>query len=191
MLKRNKKSVQSHSMEVKVDVPITKSGIMLVILILLISLVGYAGFLSVNSIWKFTHPKFNISLDAFKSLSYISKGVSIPPIAGPSVSNGFNIPEDRTNKFLKSVTEYKNEFRNKHPNSNLISIPDTDFLNFAWSLCQLKESSIAKTGAFNQADAIFALKSKFILRYWNIGGLSEFLDGVSERALLNMCGDNQ
>ena len=190
MPKVKSNSLKSNSVEVKVDLPLTKSGFMSVILILLISLIGYAGYLGVNSIWKFTHPQFNISLDAFKSLEYIAKGVKIPPIVGPTIATGYTIPEDKTSTFLNSVNEFKNEFRIKNPDSKLLAIPDTDLLNLAWSLCQAKESQIAKDGTFNKAQTMLALKARLVLRYWQIDGLSEFLDGISERTFKILCGEN-
>lgn len=178
------------SVEVNVDVPVSKSGFMAVVLVLLISLIGYSGYLGVSSIWKFTHPQFNISLDAFKSLAYIAKGVNLPPIAGPTVAEGFDIPEEKTSQYLQAVSEFKNEFRQKHPDSKLLAIPDTDILNIGWSLCKSKNSQVAKTGSFNQTEAVFALKARYILKYWQIDGLSEFLDGIANRAFKNLCGDN-
>lgn len=190
MLKRNKKAKPDKSVEVKVDVPVSKSGFMAIVLVLLISLIGYSGYLGVTSIWKFTHPQFNISLDAFKSLPYIAKGVKIPPIAGPTVAEGFNIPEEKTSQYLQTINQFKNEFRQKHTDSKLLAIPDTDILNIGWSLCKSKESEIAKKGTFNKSEAILALKARYILKYWQIDGLSEFLDGVANSAFQNLCGDN-
>ena len=190
MPKKWKKSNQKKSVDVNLEIPVTKSGFMLVILVILISTVGYAGILGVSSIWKFTHPQFNLSLDSFKSLGYIAKGVKIPPISGPTISNGYNIPESNTSQFLQSVNEFKSEFRMKHPDSKLLSIPDTDLLNLGWSLCQAKEKQLSDKGAFNKSEAVIALKAKLVLRYWQINGLSEFLDGISERTYQNLCGDN-
>ena len=178
------------SIEISVGVPVTKTSFMSLIVILLVALMGYAGFLGANSIWKFTHPQFNVSLDSLKSLGYIAKGVAIPPIAGPTLSDGFNIPEDKTASYLQSLEDFKNEFRIKHQDSKLLQIPDTDLLNLGWSLCKAKDAEYSKSGAFDEKAAIMAMKAKFVLRYWQIDGLSEFLDGVSARALQNLCGGN-
>jgi hypothetical protein len=190
VLKRSKKSNKSKSIEVKVEVPVTKSGFMGLVLVILISLVGYSGYLGINSIWKFTHPQFNISLDSFKSLSYVAKGLNIPPITGPNIAQGFNISEEKTTQYLQGVTQFKNEFRQKHPSSKLLTITDNDLLNLGWALCKSKETELSKSGSFNQSDIILAMKARFVLKYWQIDGLSEYLDGVANSAFQNLCGDN-
>lgn len=187
MLKKSAKKNQK-SVEINVGVPVTKTSFMTLVVILLLSLMGYAGYLGANSIWKFTHPQLNISLDSLKSLGYIAKGAAIPPIAGPTFSDGFNLPEEKTGGYLQAIGDFKNEFRTKHPDSKLLQIPDTDLLNLGWSLCKAKAAEFSKTGAFDEKAAILAMKAKFILRYWQIDGLSEFLDGVGSRALQNLCG---
>lgn len=190
-MRKGKNQVSTpRTVEVKVDVPVTKSGFMSIVLALLLALICYSGYLGVTSIWKFTHPQFNISLDSFKSLAYIAKGVKIPPIAGPTASQGYDISEEKTSSYLKSMYDFKNEFRQKHFNSKLLLIPDTDLLNIGWSLCKQKDAAKSNNGSFSQTEATFALKAKFILRYWQIDGLSEFLDGVAANAYQNLCGDN-
>ena len=162
---------------------------MTLILIGLISLVGYSGYLGVNSIWKFTHPQFHFSADSLKSLGYIAKGTPIPPIAGPTAAEGFNIPEEKTAAYLQSVAQFKSEFRKKHPYSKLLGVPDTDILNLGWNLCKAKETAYSQTGSFKKEEAKLALKAKLILKYWQIDGLNEYLDGISELAYQELCGD--
>ena len=84
--KPQKRGKNSNAIEVKVRLPITKVSIMSLVLAGLLTLMGYAGYLGVNSIWKFTHPQFNVSFDALKSLDYIARGISIPAIQGPYIA---------------------------------------------------------------------------------------------------------
>jgi hypothetical protein len=77
----------SNSIEVKVKLPVTKVSIMSVLLAGLLTLMGYAGYLGVNSIWKFTHPQFNVSLDALKSIGYIASKASMPTFPKPAFNN--------------------------------------------------------------------------------------------------------
>ena len=190
MRKKSKKIAKSKSVEVKVNVPLTSTSFMSVIVVALLALVGYSGYLGVTSIWKFTHPQFNVSLDSLKSLPYIAKGTKIPPISAPSLAEGFNVPEEATTKYLQSVAEYKKEFRTKYPYSKLLVISENDILNFGWSLCKAQQDSIAKNIEFSKEEAIANYQSKFVLTYPQIEGLGEFLGSVAELSLLNLCGGN-
>ena len=52
-----------------------------------------------------------------------------------------------------------------------------------------KETANSQTGNFKKEEAILALKEKLILKYWQIEGLNEYLDGISKRAFQDLCGD--
>ena len=189
MLKGKKNKVkQNKSVEVKVKVPVTSTSFMSLILIGLITLVGYSGYLGVSSVWKFTHPKFNISLDAFKSLGYIAKGVTVPPIAGPTYSGGTAPQESQVQTYLQSVAVFKSEFRADFPNSKLLGISDNEVLNIGWSFCEEKQKAIDANGEFSKTEIITAYQSKFVLKYPGIKGLSDYLDGIAQRAFDNLCG---
>ena len=109
--KKLKKGKESKSIEVKVSLPITKVSMMSLLLAGLLTLMGYAGYLGVNSVWKFTHPQVNVSLDALKSLGYIARQVSIPAFPGPYLNNP-NAPSDTSKaSYLKAINEFEVEFR--------------------------------------------------------------------------------
>ena len=105
MFKKRAKSKSGKTVEVELNIPkvsVTSFSTMSVVLVLLLSLIGYSGYLGVKSIWDFTHPKFNISLETFKALGYIASGQSIPSIISRGKrSNG--ISEIRIYKCSDSV----------------------------------------------------------------------------------------
>lgn len=180
----------SKSVEVKVKVPVTRSSFMVLLLAGLIALIGYSGYLGVSSMWKFTHPQFNVSLDALQSLKYIANGVNIPPIAGPTFADGTAPTESATATYTQKVKEFKIEFRDQFPGSKLLNISDNEILNIGWSFCKAKQESIAKNGDYSRTDIINAHQAKFILKYPRISGLDVYLSGVGNRAFDYLCGDN-
>jgi hypothetical protein len=177
----------SNSIEVKVRLPLTNVSIMSVLLAALLTLVGYAGYLGVNSIWKFTHPQFNVSLDSLRALPYIASGTEIPPF--PILP----FPADRTPTtsvqvaYLQAVGEFKEEFRRDFPKSRLLNISDNEFLNMGVAFCETKNESITKTGKFAVEEIISAYQAKFVLRYPGMNGLDQFIAGIGQRALDNLC----
>ena len=178
----------SNSIEVKVRLPVTKVSIMSLLLAGLIGLMGYAGYLGVNSIWKFTHPQFNVSLDALKSLDYIARGVSIPPIPGPL----FNTPDAPTSEakanYLKAINEYEVEFRTEYPQSKLLNLSDNELFNIGNAFCAAKKEAIQKSGDFSREEIIETFQATFVLRYPGIEGLGVYLDAVAQRAFDQLCG---
>lgn len=182
---KNKKPSKS----VEVKVPITGSSLMVLLLAGLIALIGYSGYLGVNSIWKFTHPQFNVSLDSLQSLKYIANGVNIPPIAGPTFEDGVPPTESATATYIQKVKEFKIEFRDQFPGSKLLNISDNEILNIGWSFCKAKQESIAKNGDYSRTDIIDAHQAKFILKYPRISGLDVYLSGVGNKAFDHLCGD--
>lgn len=178
----------SNSIEVKVRLPITKVSIMSLVLAGLLALMGYAGYLGVNSIWKFTHPQFNVSFDALKSLDYIARGVSIPPIPGPL----FNTPDAPTNEaktnYLKAINEYEVEFRTKFPQSKLLNLSDNELFNIGTAFCSAKKEAIEKSGDFSRVEIVEIFQAKYVLRYPGIEGLGIYLDAVAQRAFDQLCG---
>lgn len=191
MSKKIKKlAKENKSIEVKVNVNFTKTTFMSIVLAGLIGLMGYSGYLGMNSLWKFTHPKINVSLDAFKSIAYIAKGISIPPISAPNFISGTGPQETGKTAYLQAITQYKDEFRAKYPNSPLLSILDNDVLNIGWSICTAKKDAIAKDGTYSKEEIVAAYQSKFVLKYPKVQGLGEYLDGIAQRAFDNLCGDN-
>jgi hypothetical protein len=196
-VRKNSKKVQppknikkSKSVEVKVKVPVTGSSFMILLLASLLALIGYSGYLGVNSIWKFTHPQFNVSLDSLQSLKYIANGVKIPPIAGPTFENGVAPTESATATYIQKVGEFKIEFRDQFPGSKLLTISNNEVLNIGWSFCMAKQESIAKHGNYSKTDIINAHQAKFILKYPRISGLDVYLDGIGNRAFDYLCGEN-
>lgn len=188
--KASKSGKASNSIEVKVRLPITKVSVMSLLLAALLTLVGYAGYLGVNSVWKFTHPQFNVSLDAFKSLDYIARGVGIPPIPGPIFTNNV-APEDLAKaNYLKAMSDYKVEFRTQFPQSRLLGISDNELLNIGWAFCTAKADSIAQSGDYSREDILETFESRFVLRYPGIEGLGIFLSAVSDNSLDQLCGGN-
>ena len=186
--KKLKKSKESKSIEVKVSLPITKVSMMSLLLVGLLTLIGYAGYLGVNSVWKFTHPQVNVSLDALKSLGYIARQVSIPAIQGPYINNP-NAPNDTAKaSYLKAITEYEVEFRTNYPQSKLLNISDNELFNIGDAICTAKRDAIAKSGEFSREEIINAFQAKFVLRYPRIEGLGIYLDAIGQRAFDHLCG---
>lgn len=186
--KKLKKSKESKSIEVKVSLPITKVSMMSLLLVGLLTLIGYAGYLGVNSVWKFTHPQVNVSLDALKSLGYIARQVSIPAIQGPYINNP-NAPNDTAKaSYLKAITEYEVEFRTNYPQSKLLNISDNELFNIGDAICTAKKDAIAKSGEFSREEIINAFQAKFVLRYPRIEGLGIYLDAIGQRAFDHLCG---
>jgi hypothetical protein len=186
--KESKPGKVSNSIEVKVRLPITKVSVMSLLLAGLLSLMGYAGYLGVNSIWKFTHPQFNVSFDALKSLDYIARGVSIPPIPGPL----FNTPDAPTieaqTNYLKAINEYEVEFRTKYPQSKLLNLSDNELFNIGTSFCTAKKEAIEKSGDFSREEIVKTFQAKYVLRYPGIPGLGVYLDAIAQRAFDQLCG---
>jgi len=186
--KNVKKAKESKSIEVKVSLPITKVSMMSLLLVGLLTLIGYAGYLGVNSVWKFTHPQVNVSLDALKSLGYIARQVSIPAIQGPYINNP-NAPNDTAKaSYLKAITEYEVEFRTTYPQSKLLNISDNELFNIGDAICTAKKGAIAKSGEFSREEIINAFQAKFVLRYPRIEGLGIYLDAIGQRAFDHLCG---
>ena len=178
---------KTNSIEVNVRVPITKVSAMSLLLAALITLIAYSGYLGVNSIWKFTHPQFNVSLDALKSLDYIAKGISIPPIPGP-IFNSTNAPTDIAKaNYLKAISDFEVDFRTKYPNSKLLNISDNELLNIGNAFCNAKKDAVSKSGDFSRAEIITAFQAKFVLRYPGIEGLGVYLDAVAQKAFDQLC----
>ena len=186
--KAPKPGKESRSIEVKVRLPITKVSIMSLLLAGLLTLMGYAGYLGVNSIWKFTHPQFNVSFDALKSLDYIARGVSIPPIPGPL----FNTPDAPTSEaktnYLKAINEYEVEFRTQFPQSKLLNLSDNELFNIGMAFCSAKKESIEKSGNFSREEIVETFQAKYVLRYPGIEGLGVYLDAIAQRAFDQLCG---
>jgi hypothetical protein len=182
-----KKPDDAKMVQVKVRIPFTTVSFTSVLLIGLLTLIGYSGYLGVKSIWQFTHPKFDISFDSLQALPYIASGTEIPPI--PVLP----FPIDRTPTtsaqvdYIQAVGEFKEEFRRDFPKSRLLNISDNEFLNMGLAFCETKNESITKTGKFTPEEIILAYQAKFVLRYPGMNGLNEFLAGVGQRALENLC----
>ena len=161
---------------------------MTLILAGLIALMGYAGYLGVNSIWKFTNPQVNVSLDALKSLGYIARQVSIPSFPSPYINNP-NAPSDTAKaSYLKAINEYEVEFRAKYPQSKLLNITDNELFNIGNAFCTAKKDAIAKSGDFSREEIINAFQAKYVLRYPGIEGLGIYMDAVGQRAFDHLCG---
>ena len=186
--KAKKPGKSSSAIEVKVRLPITKVSIMSVVLAGLLAVMGYAGYLGVNSIWRFTHPQFNVSFDALKSLDYIARGISIPAIPGPYI-NKPDAPSDSAKaNYLKAITEYEVEFRTLFPKSKLLNISDNELFNVGDAFCTAKKDAIAKTGDYSREEIVKAFQAKYVLRYPGIEGLGIYLDAVGQRAFDQLCG---
>ncbi len=189
-IKKNKAAKTSKSVEVKVNIPVTHTSVTILILALLLSLVGFSGYLGVKSVWKFTHPQFNVSFDNFKALAYIAKGQVSPPQVLSTYFNE-NGPGDVAKKeFIDSVTTFKSEFRDQFKNSRLAQLADNEFFNLATSFCEAKQKSIDETGKFSAAEIIATHQSKYVLRYPGMNGLDAFVAGVGQRAFEHLCKDN-
>jgi len=178
------------SVQVKVRIPITTVSITSVLLICLLSVIGYSGYLGVKSVWNFTHPQFNVSLDTFRALAYIAKGTEIPPLALPSFPDDKKPDEITQKTYLAAMSEFKKEFRIEHPRSKLLNISDNELINMGWAFCQAKDEAIAKDGKFDRTAIISAFESKFVLRYPGMNGLGIYIDGVGQRAFDYLCRSN-
>jgi hypothetical protein len=188
--KKNAKKVkESTSIEVKISLPITKVSLMSLFLVGLLTLVGYAGYLGVNSIWKFTHPQFNVSLDSLKSLEYIARNASVPPIPGPL----FNTPDAPTIEakanYIKAINEYEVEFRSQFPQSKLLNLSDNELFNIGTAFCSAKKQAIEKSGDFSREEIVKTFQAKYVLRYPGIEGLGVYLDAIAQRAFDQLCKD--
>jgi len=154
----------------------------------LLVFMGYAGYLGVNSIWKFTHPKFNVSLDALKSLDYIARGVSIPAIPGP-LFDGVDAPSEIAKEnYLKAIMEYEVEFRTQFPQSKLLDISDNELFNIGNAFCAAKKMAIEKSGNYSREAIVESFQAKYILRYPGIDGLGVYLDAIAQRSFDQLCG---
>jgi hypothetical protein len=186
--KPQKPGKSSNAIKVEVRLPVTKVSVMSLVLAGLLAVMGYAGYLGVNSIWKFTHPQFNVSFDAFKSLDYISRGISIPAIPGPYINNP-NAPSDSAKaNYLKAISEYKAEFRSRYPDSKLLNISDNELFNIGDAFCTAKKDAIAKSGDYSREEIVNAFQAKYVIRYPGIEGLGIYLDAVAQRAFDQLCG---
>jgi hypothetical protein len=188
--KKNAKKVkESTSIEVKISLPITKVSLMSLFLVGLLTLVGYAGYLGVNSIWKFTHPQFNVSLDSLKSLEYIARNASVPPIPGPL----FNTPDAPTIEakanYIKAINEYEVEFRSQFPQSKLLNLSDNELFNIGTAFCSAKKQAIEKSGDFSREEIVKTFQAKYVLRYPGIEGLGVYLDAIAQRSFDQLCKD--
>ena len=185
-----KKVKESKSIEVKISLPITKVSFMSLVLVGLLTLVGYAGYLGVNSVWKFTHPQFNVSLDSFKSLGYIARGVAVPPIPGPNFINNVAPQDSDKANYLKAMSDFKVDFRTQFPQSRLLGISDNELLNIGWAFCTAKADSIAQSGDYSREDILETFESRFVLRYPGIEGLGIFLSAVAQNSFDQLCRGN-
>lgn len=186
--KAQKPGKSSNAIEVKVRLPVTKVSIMSLVLAGLLSVMGYAGYLGVNSIWKFTHPQFNVSFDALKSLDYIARGALLPAFPGPYI-NKPDAPSDSAKaNYLKAITEYEVEFRTQYPQSKLLNISDNELFNIGDAFCTAKKDSIAKSGDYSREEIVNAFQAKYVLRYPGIEALGPYLDAVAQRAFDHLCG---
>jgi hypothetical protein len=183
-----KRGKTSNSIDVEMRLPVTKVSVMSLVLAGLLALMGYAGYLGVNSIWKFTHPQFNVSFDALKSLDYIARGIPAPAIPGPYINNP-DAPSDTAKaNYLKAITEYEVEFRAEYPKSRLLNISDNELFNIGDAFCTAKKDSIAKSGDYSREEIVKDFQAKFVLRYPGIEGLGIYLDAVGLRAFDHLCG---
>ena len=179
----------SGSIEVKVRLPVTKVSIMSFFLAGLLALMGYAGYLGVNSIWKFTHPQFNVSVDSLKSLEYIARNASVPPIPGP-LFNTPDAPDDSAKaNYIKAIKEYEVEFRNQFPQSKLLNLSDNELFNIGLAFCSVKKEELAKSGDYSRDEIINAFQAKFLFRYPFVKGLDVYLNAVAQRAFDHLCKD--
>lgn len=185
-----KKVKESKSIDVKISLPITKVSFMSLVLVGLLTLVGYAGYLGVNSVWKFTHPQFNVSLDSFKSLGYIARGVGVPPIPGPNFINNVAPQDSDKANYLKAMSDFKVDFRTQFPQSRLLEISDNELLNIGWAFCTAKADSIAQSGDYSREDILETFESRFVLRYPGIEGLGIFLSAVAQNSFDQLCRGN-
>lgn len=190
-VKTPKAPKMTKSKEVNVKVPLSSTSFMAVVLAGLLSLMVYGSYLGVKSIWNFTHPKFNISADAFRILPILVKGQFPVSIPAPTFSGSSNPPDATAQSlYIQQVEVFKQDFRKTYPNSKLLNISQNDLLNMGWSFCQAKEKSISETGDYSREEIIKAHQSKFVIQYLSIGGLNIFIDGIGNRAFDYLCGGN-
>lgn len=188
---RKKKSAKedSKSVEVQVNVPITGSSLTALLLATLLALVGYSGYLGVKSIWKFTHPRFEISADTFKAVAYAAKNTTIPSFSIPALT-GDRLPDEATKgRFLESAKTFKADFSNQFPNSYLLKIPDLALIEMGWTFCKAKQKSVQDTGTYSADEIITEYQSQFVLKYVNLKGLDVFLSGIGQSAFKELCKD--
>jgi hypothetical protein len=186
--KAKKPGKSSNAIEVKVRLPITKVSIMSVFLAGLLAVMGYAGYLGVNSIWKFTHPQFNVSLDALKSIGYIANKASMPAFPKPAFNNPGDPDSTEQGNYMKAISEFKTEFRIQFPGSQLLNISDNELFNIGSAFCKAKEEEKTKSGEFSREEIVKAFQAKFVLRYPRVEGLDVYLDGVGQAAFDHLCG---
>jgi hypothetical protein len=186
--KPNKGRKGSNSIEVKVKLPVTKVSIMSLLLAGLLTLMGYAGYLGVNSIWKFTHPQFNVSLDALKSIGYIADKASLPSFPKPTFNNPGDPGSTEQGNYMKAISEFKIEFRTQFPGSQLLNISDNELFNIGSAFCKAKEEEKAKSGEFPREEIVKAFQAKFVLRYPTVKGLDIYLNGIGQAAFDHLCG---
>lgn len=190
MLKRRDKSRTSKQVEVELNLPkvsITGFSAMSVVIILSLSLIASSGYFAVKSIWNFTHPKFNISLDTFKAIGYIASGQNLPAISLPTFSEGSGPTDAQKAEFNSALTTFRSDFREKFPSSRLAQLPDNVLLGIAWSFCQAKEEAVSKTGKFVPQEIIDAHQAKLLLRYPFVAGLNEFVDSIGQLSFQSLC----
>lgn len=190
MLKRRDKSRTSKQVEVELNLPkvsITGFSAMSVVIILSLSLIASSGYFAVKSIWNFTHPKFNISLDTFKALGYIASGQNLPAISLPTFPEGLGPTDAQKAEFNSALTTFRSDFRKKFPSSRLAQLPDNVLLGIAWSFCQAKEEAVSKTGKFVPQEIIDAHQAKLLLRYPFVAGLNEFVDSIGQLSFQSLC----
>jgi hypothetical protein len=185
-----KSAKQAKSLEVNMKVPLTGASFMSVLLICLLALIGYSGYLGVNSIWKFTHPKFAISTDRFRALGYLAKNQVIPPMPSPTFSTSVQPDAASQTEFLSQVSIFKSEFRSKFPGSKLLRLSDNDVLTMGDSFCSAKEKSIIETGNYSADEIISAHQAKFLLQYPLMSGLDFYLAGIGQRSFDYLCRSN-
>lgn len=189
MSKRRKtKSVQS-SKTVEVQFSFTKVTMMSVLILALTGLIGYSGFLGVKSLWDFTHPKFDISLENFKALGYIAAGQVVPNDSTDTTSEPLDPKiEEAQAAFMTGVREFQREFRLTYPNSPLLRIPAQELILMGNAFCSTKAESIVN-GEFDPADVIKSFQREFTLRYPQLSGIDEFIAGIGNEAFENLCKD--
>ena len=154
----------------------------------LLTLMGFAGYLGVSSIWKFTHPQFNVSLDALKSIGYIASKAPLPTFPKPAFNNPGDPGPVEQGNYLRAINDYEVEFRAKYPDSKLLVISDNELFNIGNAICTAKKNSIAKSGDFSREEIITAFQAKFVLRYPKVEGLGIYLEAVGQRAFDHLCG---
>ena len=161
---------------------------MSIILIALMFSIGYSGYLGVKSLWNFTHPKFEISADAFRVLPELFKSGALPSMPVPVQPRDVAVDDSKTQAFIQSVNTFKTDFRTKFPGSMLLNISDNDVLNMGYSFCSAKNKSIADGKTFNREEVVAAYQAKFVVQYPTVKGLSEYLTGIGNAAFDHLCG---